>query len=69
MLFRSRELNKVPPEGKGVTDISLIAQVGKGEEEGAEGDDDDRGGECQCDEANIGEECCRVEKDEPDDVE
>ena len=50
-------------------DISLIAQVGKGEEEGTEGDDDDRGRECQCNEANVGEECCRVEKDESNDVE
>ena len=65
----NREPNKVPPEGKGVVDISLIAQVSKGEEEGAEGDDNDRGRECQRNEANIGEECCQVEKDEPNDVE
>ena len=45
IISANRELNKVPPEGKGVTDISLIAQVGKKEEEGAEGDDDDRGRE------------------------
>ena len=36
-------------------DISLIAQVGKGEEEGAKGNNDDRGRECQHDEANIGD--------------
>ena len=50
-------------------DISLIAQVGKGEEEGIEGDDNDRGRECQCNKANVGEECCQVEKDESSDVE
>ena len=49
--------------------ISLIAQIGKGEEEGAEGNDDDRGRVCQHDEANVGEECCWVEEDEPNDVE
>ena len=65
----NRELNKVPPEGEGVVDISLIAQVGKGEEEGAEGDDNDRGRECQCDEADVGEECRQIEKDEPNGVE
>ena len=65
----NRELNKVPPEGKEVVDIFLIAQVGKEEEEGAKGDDNDRGRECQCDEADVGEECCQIEKDEPNDVE
>ena len=58
----NRELNKVPPEGEGVVVISLIAQVGKGEEEDAEGNDNDRGREHQYDKADIGEECCWVEK-------
>ena len=65
----NREPNKVPPEGKGVMDISLIAQVGKGEEEGAKGNNDDRGRECQHNEADIEEECCWIEKDEPNDIE
>ena len=43
----NRELNKIPPEGEGVADISLIAQVGEREEEGAEGNDNDRGREHQ----------------------
>ena len=42
--------------------ISLIAQVGKGEEEDTEGNDNDRGREHQYDKADIGEECCWVEK-------
>ena len=50
-------------------DISLIAQVGKGEEEGTEGDDNDRGRVCQRNEANVGEECCQIEKYEPNDIE